>query len=409
MGLLSDRSEFALNPIEEENVLARKLAQKGMKIVGLNKGDPPKYFPTPKYVIDAYVKALREGRTTYSGIKDEDVLKYAVQRRYKKAYNIRLKEEDIIITAGVSEAISFLNSALINKGDIGILFRPYYTIYASMLKMNEGRIQLEDYDENDSWNVHVDKLRKSLASMKRSGTIKKVKYMMITNPNNPTGTVLRRKILEEIADIANEYGILLISDEIYDEIVYNGAKLTSVGQVAKGIPHVILNGASKVYDATGFRVGFAMVPGDDKVSNALKAALDNYALVRLSVNNPALYAVAEAMQNEKEHKKAIRHMVSEIETRVNLSSKLLAETPHLETVEPNGAFYTLPRIHLKDLGMKTDAEFVETLLRETGIDVSRGSGFGAPSHFRIVSLPPKEILGYAINRINDFCRRHSVK
>ena len=407
MAFLSDRSRFAVNPIEEENALARKLAARGMRIIGLNKGDPPKYFPTPGYVIDAYVRALREGRTAYSSVADENVLKDAVAKRYKRAYNIGLGEEDIVVTAGVSEALSFLNNALINRGDIGILFRPYYTIYASLLGMSEGRIQLEDYDERDSWNVHVDSLRRSLASMKRSGRIRRVKYMLITNPNNPTGTVLRRGVLKEMVDLANEYGILLISDEIYDEIVYNGARLTSIGQVARGVPHVILNGASKVYDATGFRVGFAMVPGDDAKSKALKEAMENYSLVRLAVNNPALYAVAKAMNNVSEHKRAVRHMVSEIEKRVNLTYRLLAENPHLETVEPNGAFYTLPRIHLKELGMRDDAEFVEGLLRETGVDVSRGSGFGAPSHFRIVSLPPKEILGYAIDRINDFCRRHS--
>ncbi|MDE1833413.1 MAG: aminotransferase class I/II-fold pyridoxal phosphate-dependent enzyme, partial [Candidatus Micrarchaeota archaeon] len=280
MALLSDRSKFAVNPIEEENVLARRLAAKGMKIIGLNKGDPPKYFPTPRYVIDAYVRALRAGRTAYSGMADESVLKDAIARRYKRAYNIGLGEEDIVITAGVSEALAFLNNALINKGDIGILFRPYYTIYASLLGMSEGRMQLEDYDERDSWNVHVDNLRRSLGSMSRSGRIRRVKYMLITNPNNPTGTVLRREILKEIVDISNEYGILLVSDEIYDEIVYNGAKLTSVGQVARGVPHVILNGASKVYDATGFRVGFAMIPEDDGKSAALKEAMENYSLVR---------------------------------------------------------------------------------------------------------------------------------
>ncbi|MDE1811153.1 MAG: aminotransferase class I/II-fold pyridoxal phosphate-dependent enzyme, partial [Candidatus Micrarchaeota archaeon] len=335
--ILSRRSEFASNPIEEENVLAQRLREKGMKIVGLNKGDPPKYFPTPKYFIDAYVEALRQGRTAYSSIGDENVLKLAIEKRYKRTYKIGLNNEDIVITAGVSEALTFLNNALINTGETGILFRPYYTIYASLLKMSEGRVQVEDYDEKDEWNVHLDNLRKSLASMKRSGKIKRVKYMMITNPNNPTGTVLRRNTLEGIADIANEYGILLISDEIYDEIVYNGAKLTSIGQVAKGMPHMILNGASKVYDATGFRLGFAMVPGEDRVSTEIKKKLNDYALVRLSVNNPAMYALAAAMNNQKEHNRAVRHMVSEIEKRVNITYKLLNENPHLETVEPNGA------------------------------------------------------------------------
>lgn len=404
---LSDRSRFAGNPIEEEDVVARALEKKGKKVIKLSRGDPPRFFPTPKYIIDAYVEALRLGKTAYSRADGENALKEAIIGRYRRKYKLGIRDEDVIVTAGISEALLFINSALINDGDFGLLLRPAYPTYMPLLKLYGGRPLMAQYDERDGWSVHLDVLRRLLKDAKSRGLTKKIKYMMITNPNNPTGTVLGRRVLEEVVDIANEYDVLLISDEIYDEIVYNGAKFTSVCEVAKGMPYVILNGASKVFDATGFRVGFAIVPENDSRSESMKKALYNYAIMRLSVNTPAQYAVAAAINNVKEHNSAIRHMTKEIEKRANHATNLLKQSPYFEVVEPNGAFYVFPKIHMNELRLKDDKEFANLLLKEECIQVIRGSGFEEPSHFRIVALPPKEILDYAIDRIDAFCKRHS--
>ena len=404
---LSSRSRFAGNPIEEEDLVAFELEKKGKKVIKLNRGDPPRFFPTPKYIIDAYVEALRLGKTTYSKADGENVLKDAIIKRYRRRYKTGFEDDDIIVTAGISEALSFINSALIDDGDLGLLLRPAYPMYQPLLKLYGGRPLMAQYDEEGGWSVHIEVLRKSLKDAKSKGLVKRIKYLMITNPNNPTGTVLDRDVLEEVADIANEYDVLLISDEIYDEIVYNGAKFTSVCEVAKGMPHVILNGASKDFDATGFRIGFAIVPEDDSKSESLKKALYNYAIMRLSVNTPAQYAVAAAINNVKEHNKEMKYMVKEIEDRANHATDLLKKSPYFDVVEPNGAFYIFPKIHMDELKLKNDREFVDLLLKEEDVQVTRGSGFEEPSHFRIVALPPKGILDYAINKINKFCRRHS--
>jgi alanine-synthesizing transaminase len=230
--------------------------------------------------------------------------------------------------------------------------------------------------------------------------------MLVTNPDNPTGSVLRRSIIKEIVDMANEYGTVLVSDEIYDEIVYNGASFTSVGRLARGMPHVILNGASKDFDATGLRVGYAAIPEQDRTSQEMKQAFRNLASLRISANRPAQLAFAEAMDDDAQHRTEIRKMVKGIEDRVNFAMKLLNENRHLETVEPNGAFYIFPRIHVKDLKVKDDREFARKLLMEECVWVVRGSGFGSPDHFRMIALPPKATLELAIGRINRFCRRH---
>ncbi|MEM0149642.1 MAG: aminotransferase class I/II-fold pyridoxal phosphate-dependent enzyme [Candidatus Micrarchaeaceae archaeon] len=404
--MLSKRSRYAENPIEEEDRVAEALMKKGRHVIQLNRGDPPVYFPTPKYIIDAYSRALQEGRTTYSRAEGVRVLVEAVSKRYRSLYNMRVDEDSIIVTQGVSEAISFINSSLIDGGDAAIILKPYYPIYVPSLKIFGGRPFVGSYDENNNWDIDIDNLERRLRKLSATQR-KRIKYIMITNPNNPTGTVLSRRALENVVELANEHSLLLISDEIYDEIVYNGAKFTSIGQLAKGVPHMILNGSSKIFDSTGFRIGFMIVPDDDKVSSALKLKLSDYAKARLSANTPAQYAVAEAMLNVKEHRKAIRAMVGSIESRVNYATKLIAESEFFSIVEPNGAFYLFPRVDLKSMGFKNDAQFVNELLNQEYVQLTRGSGFGMPSHIRIVALPPKDILGYAINKINDFCKKNA--
>jgi aspartate/methionine/tyrosine aminotransferase len=404
---LSERSKYAINTIDEENKAAEMLERKGRKIIKLNRGDPPKYFPTPKYIIKAYKAALDKGITGYTAADGAMELKEAISKRYKRAYNLGLSKDDIIVTQGISEALMFLNSALINESDSAILFKPYYAMYSPWLKINGGTPIYETYDEDNNWNINTEKLNASLKEAKRRGKTKRIKYMIITNPNNPTGTVLDKSVLKDLVEIANEYKIPLISDEIYDEIVYNRARFTSISEIAKGIPYIVLNGASKIYDSTGFRIGFMLIPEEDKASQMLKEKMYNYSTMRLSVNSPAQYAIAEAMNNVAEHKRAIRQMVTAIGERANHATKLLNENRYLKTVEPNGAFYILPRVDFKSLRIKNDKEFTDLLLEKEGIQVTRGSGFGADSHFRIVALPPKEILDYAINRINAFFKLYS--
>ncbi len=406
--ILSKRSKYAYNAIEEEDTLSNQIQKKGAEVIRLNKGDPPQYIKTPKYIIDAYIKALKEYKTTYSDSTGLKELKEAVSNRYKRNYKVNFTSNDVIVTQGVSEALSFINSSLINNGDNAMLFKPYYPQYMPLLQMYGGKPIIRSYEHKLNWGINPESMRKALKSMPKN-KLKKIKYMLITNPNNPTGTVLSRKILEDITDIANEFNLFLISDEIYDEIIYNGAKFTSISQIAKGMPHMVLNGASKVYDATGFRIGFMIIPENDKFSNMIKSKLRNYALVRLSVNTPAQYAIAEAINNKVEHDKAIKEMVKEISDRVNYSFNMLKENEYLDTIKPNGSFYIFPKINMEKLKFKNDKEFVEKLLKEKGVQVTRGSGFGEPGYFRIVSLPPKTILKSAISKINDFCIENKKK
>jgi alanine-synthesizing transaminase len=404
MTILSSRSKYALNPIQEEDAVVEKMVRGGEEIIRMNRGDPPVYFPTPEYIINSFVEALKKRKTSYSNPVGVLELREAIANRYKRLYNVATDSEHIVVTQGISEALFFLNASLINDKDRGIVFRPYYTQYMPDLEFYGGKAVIERYDESLNWNIDVEKLESTIKKQFKSN--RKPKYMIITNPNNPTGTVLDYKVLRKIVDIANNYGILLVSDEIYDEIIFNGAKFTSISQVAKGVPHLILNGASKDYDATGFRIGYAVFPEDDKISNDVKNKFKDLARVRLSANTPAQYAFADAIDNIKEHKKHITSMVSKIEKNVNFAADLINSGKYMHSIVPRGAFYIFPKVSIDKLNIKNDKEFIDKLLKEEKVWLTRGSGFGEPNHVRFVLLADKEIISTAIKRVERFCNRH---
>ena len=406
MSDLSLRSRYANNPIHEEDELTERLERSGRSMIRINIGDPARYFKTPKYVIDACVRALREGHSHYSNPFGIPELRQEVAARYRRMYNVRADEDDVIVTQGVSEALIFFNALLLNDGDKAMVFRPYYTQYVPDLMLFGGKPMIERYDEEIDWSIRTDELERHIKK-ELKGSKKRPKYMIITNPNNPTGTVLDERILKEIVEIAKNYGILLISDEIYDEIIYNGAKFTSISQLAKGVPHMILNGASKDFDATGFRLGFVVMPEHDRKTEEIKERLKKFTMIRLSVNTPAEYAMVDALKKRAEHRAAVRKMTEEIARRANFATKMINDSDYMRSVVPRGAFYIFPKLDMKQLRLGDDSEFTRRLLIEEGVQLTRGSGFGEKNHIRIVALPPKQVLAEAIDKINKFCKRHS--
>jgi len=393
---VSKNSRFIGNPIRKLDLLAEKLSKEGKKVIKLNTGDPAKYFSPPKTLQEAYIKALEENKVFYSSSIGLRELREEVAKRYKNYYNLDVTEDKIIIGQGISELIYFLNASLIDKNDSAALFRPFYPPYLPNLLFFGGKLLLADYKEEDGWSIDIDALRKKIKNAK-----KKPKYLLIINPNNPTGGLLDRKQLEEVVEIAKDFDIFIVSDEIYDELVYEG-KFTSICEVAKGIPYVIFNGASKSFVATGLRVGYAIFPEEDKKSTELYKKFIDFAALRLCGNTPAQYAVAEALKNDKEHKEFLKDFLKELKQRIELGAKLANETGYLTTQKPKAAFYIFPKVDFSNLKIKNDKELVEKLLVSKFVQVVDGSGFGTLKHIRIVTLADKETLQEAFERITQF-------
>lgn len=400
---VSKNSRFIGNPIRKLDLLAEKLSKEGKKVIKLNTGDPAKYFSPPKTLQEAYIKALEENKVFYSSSIGLRELREEVAKRYKNYYNLDVTEDKIIIGQGISELIYFLNASLIDKNDSAALFRPFYPPYLPNLLFFGGKLLLADYKEEDGWSIDIDALRKKIKNAK-----KKPKYLLIINPNNPTGGLLDRKQLEEVVEIAKDFDIFIVSDEIYDELVYEG-KFTSICEVAKGIPYVIFNGASKSFVATGLRVGYAIFPEEDKKSTELYKKFIDFAALRLCGNTPAQYAVAEALKNDKEHKEFLKDFLKELKQRIELGAKLANETGYLTTQKPKAAFYIFPKVDFSNLKIKNDKELVEKLLVSKFVQVVDGSGFGTPKHIRIVTLADKETLQEAFERVTQFFKEEKKR
>ncbi|MGC8629295.1 MAG: pyridoxal phosphate-dependent aminotransferase [Candidatus Micrarchaeia archaeon] len=396
---LSRLGAYASSPIREETGLVELLEKEGKQVIRLNSGDPPKYFKTPNYILHAYANALKQAKTFYADSQGVPELRAAISKHYKQKYNLAIEPERIVVTQGVSEALYFLNAALVDPKDAAIIERPYYPSYVSFLNVLGGVSVFADSVEANQWQIDVELLEKKLKERR------KAKYLLFSTPSNPTGAVRDKQTLEELVELANEHDLLIVSDEIYDELVFDKAKFTSIAQVAKGMPYVILNGASKTFDATGFRIGYMLLPNTDKKSDALLKRVVDLARMRISANTPAQYAIASTI-NTKEHAAYVRKLSREIQKRVMFAARAVNKSGYMHAVEPNGAFYVFPKLDTQ-LGMKDDKEFSEMLLKEKYVWVTRGSGFGAPGHIRIVALAKQSVLAEAIDRIASFCKEHS--
>jgi aspartate/methionine/tyrosine aminotransferase len=398
---LSKLSRYASSPIREEDYEAFRLSKEGKEIIKLSAGDPARYFKTPKRIVDAYIEALKSNKNYYSDSQGVFELREAIAKRHKKLFGLEVSPEKILITQGISEGIQFLNMATIDKGDKGIIIRPYYPSYIPYLKIFGGSPIFIDASEENGWDIDISSFSKKIKNEKR------IKYMIITNPNNPAGYVLSRKKLDEIVDFANEHDIFLISDEIYDEIVFEG-KFTSLSEVAKGMPHMVLNGMSKSFVGTGFRLGYMLLPNDDPKSSSLLSRLIEIAQMRLSPNTPAQFAYAEGLNDLNAHMREAKRLSNEIKERVYFATKEINKSEYMHAQRPQGSFYILPKLNMEKLKIKNDKEFVSKLLEEKFVQITRGSGFGIPDHIRLVSLAPREVLKEAISRIDEFCNEHKA-
>jgi alanine-synthesizing transaminase len=222
--------------------------------------------------------------------------------------------------------------------------------------------------------------------------------IVLINPNNPTGALCTRRMLERIADIAREHNLLIIADEIYDKLILDGGEQISIAAVAPDVPVVTLGGLSKNYLAPGWRIGWSIVSGEPAAVKPFIEGMHKLLRARLSANHPEQYAIKPALEGPQDH---LVEVIRKLSARRDLTVNSCNGTPHMSCVPPRGAFYAFPRIDIPE----GDEVFVKDLLLEKHILVVHGSGFGqrpGSKHFRIVFLPQEEVLKKAYSEIRDF-------
>lgn len=382
--------------IRDVTVCAREVARTGKKIYYLNIGDPVAFdFDTPQHIKMALIKAVQDGENAYAPSEGLPELRQAICRKERRVNRLDLSQEDIIVTSGISEGIQMILAALIDSGDEILLPGPTYPPYVSYAKFFGGEPITYETVEEDGWQPNIDDLRSKISQ--------KTRGIVIINPSNPCGALYEEKVVKQIVDLAGEYGLLVLSDEIYDQITYEKG-FVSTSSVAKDVPVIGLNGFSKAYLMTGWRLGYVYFHDQKRRLEELKQGIERETRIRICANTPVQKAGVAALDGPQDH---VKEIVRKLRQRRDYAWKRINEIEGMSCTKPGGAFYVFPRIHSVGSRWKTDLDFVLDLLRETGVLLVHGSGFDpvyGAAHVRGVILPPMETLEQALNEVERFIK-----
>lgn len=394
---VTERASNIEYAIRDVIVYTQEIIKNGRKIHYLNIGDPAAFdYKTPDYVKEALCKAIEQDNNYYSPSEGRPELREAIARKEKRVNDVDITADNVLITEGISEGIQMLLAALVEKGDQILFPGPTYPPYISYTKFFDGTPVAYETIEEEGWVPNIDDLRGKISP--------KTKAIVITNPNNPTGSVYSAKMIKEMIDIAGEHNLPILSDEIYDQLTFE-KEFVSAAHLSKDVPVVGLNGFSKVYQMTGWRLGYMYFKGEGKVLNDLRLGVEKQCRIRLCANTPVQIAGAAALDGPQDF---IKGIIEKLKQRRDYAYKRLNEIEGVTTSKPDGAFYIFPKIHGVGTRWKNDMEFVVQLLKETGVLIVNGSGFDpvyGKGHARIVFLPPIEELEEAFDAIEGFMKK----
>jgi aminotransferase len=352
-------------------------------VISLGVGEPD--FRTPWNICESSIYSIEQGLTSYTPNKGLPVLRETLSNYLKQHYNLPYNSDDeIIITSGVSEALDIAIRAIVDPGDEVLIAQPSYVSYAPCVTLAGGRAVPVECNESDRFKLNSDALQEKITG--------KTKALMINFPNNPTGAIMNRKDLEAIADIIIDKDLLLISDEVYAELTYDGQHVAA-GSVSDLWQRTItLNGFSKAYAMTGWRVGYLCAPKE-----LCDAALKIHQYVMLCAPVMGQIGALEAIRSAEEDK---NNMVQEYRLRRNMFVAGLNRIG-LPTHVPEGAFYAFPSV--KGTGL-SDTEFAERLLTEHRVAVVPGSvfGVGGKNNLRCAYAVSRKQLSEALGRMESF-------
>ena len=385
----ASRLENVRYAIRDLACVADDVAKQGHKILPLNIGDPNVFdFVTPPHLIEAVYKAMKDGKNGYapsSGIK-EAIEAIRGEAGRKGIRNI----QDVFVTSGVSESVEICLSALLNPGEDLLTPSPDYPLYSAVLSKLEIKLNTYDLNEADGWQPELDDIKRKITPRTRG--------IVLINPNNPTGSVCTRRMLEDIAELARRHNLIIFADEIYDKLILDDDEHISMASVAPDVPVVTFGGLSKNYLAPGWRVGWGVVSGDAAAVKPYVDGVNKLLRSRLCANHPEQYAIRPALEGSQNHLIEVRR---KLRSRRDLTVKWCNSTPRVSCVSPRGAFYAYPRLDIPE----GDDVFVKELLLQKYVLVVHGSGFGqkpGTRHFRIVFLPDEHILSRAYAAIGEF-------
>jgi tyrosine/nicotianamine family aminotransferase len=401
MVIPSQRSRDIEYAIRDVVVPAKKAEKKGKKVYYFNIGDPNKFdFETPEFMRKEMIRLMKEEKAGYYGDSQGDEgLRESIVKRENNKNNLKLKPDDVVITQGISEGINFLLGTLIEpgRGDEILMAGPAYPIYIQLSKFFGGVPVTYNSDEENKWNPDIEDLETKISE--------KTRAVVIINPNNPTGAVFSKESLRKIVQIAEEKDLLLITDEIYDQLIFSGKDSPGLASLAKNVSVIGLNGFSKSYLIPGWRMGYMYFHDPRGILDDFKQSILKEARLRLSPSTPIMKACKVAYSGPQNH---IKETNKKLKRRADFAYKRLNKISGISTQKPEGAFYIFPKVDLGDR-WKSDKEFCLDLIKNTGVVFPYGSGFDekyGKGHFRSVILPPIEMMEEAFSKVDEFMRKN---
>ena len=372
--------DYAIRNVVSE---AHKVEESGHRVHYLNIGDPVLFgFETPPHLVEAVAQAMRDGQNGYTPGAGIIAARIAVADEYT-ARGLKMSPDRVVLTSGTSEGIELALSVLVDPGDEVLVPVPTYPFYSAALTLLGARPVCYQTDPSRGWEPDLDHLRSLISPRTRA--------LVVIHPNNPTGAVYAQKTRLSLLDIAARENLVLLSDEVYSDLVYAGP-ISPIGSLNEAAPVISFSSASKAYMAPGWRTGWMAVGGHERLDGVL-AAIKTLADGRLCTTGPMQHAVPAALQGDRSHQDRFRRQLHE---RAELTCRRLNGIAGISCVQPAAAFYAMPKVELP--AGRTDVDFVLGLVRSTGILCVHGSGFGtnpADGFFRIVFLAtPDKLDGY---------------
>ncbi len=381
---------------------ARRMEEEGHKIIKLNIGNLAVFgFDAPEEIQQDMIRNLPNS-AGYSDSKGIFAARKAVMHYTQQQGISGVTLDDIYLGNGASELIVTATNALLNDGDELLLPAPDYPLWTAAATLAGGKPVHYLCDEANGWMPDLADIRRKITP--------RTKGIVVINPNNPTGALYSDALLQEIVAIAREHGLVLLADEVYDKVLYDGVQHTAIGSLSQDVLTLTFNSLSKSYRSCGYRAGWMVVSGDKKAAADYIEGLNMLSNMRLCANVPGQYAIQTALGGYQ----SINDLVGEggrLRRQRDLAYELITAIPGVTCVKPQAALYMFPRLDPKVYPVQDDRQFFLELLQETRVMLVQGTGFNwhAPDHFRIVFLPHEDDLREAIGRIAKFLETYRLR
>jgi alanine-synthesizing transaminase len=379
--------------------LAKQMEEEGHKIIKLNIGNLAAFgFDSPEEIQQDIIRNLPNaaGYTDSKGIfaARKAIMHYTQQKGIK---GVTL--DDIFVGNGVSELIVMAMNALLDAGDEVLVPAPDYPLWTAGISLSGGTPRHYLCDEANGWYPDLNDIRSKIAP--------KTRAIVIINPNNPTGALYPDELLQEIVDIARQHHLIIYADEVYDKVLYDDEKHSSIAALSEDVLTITFNGLSKNYRSCGYRAGWMVVSGDKRHARDYIEGLEMLASMRLCANAPGQHGIQTALGGYQ----SIDDLVAEggrMRRQRDIAHDLITAIPGVTCVKPKATLYMFPRLDPKIYPIKNDQAFITELLQEEKVLLVQGTGFNwpHPDHFRLVFLPHEDDLREAIGRIARFLENY---